>query len=195
MSRKIFLPRPEVEKLFLTSSPCPRYPRRSVLLFCPVVLGVLRCSISAASSSFSSDDVDRSLKRGKRAGCTLSTMDLSEARGLVLVRVVRGSIGITRRLGATGTPIRLQAIRILTLEPERLKNRLATTRRRSLGMDGLWHPRRSSGLRFQLFNVEAFSLLPQSQRNGCYLARQRQTRHRRLDAFRQRSLVEVLQRS
>src|SRR6202022_1950776 len=148
MSRKIFFPRPEVEKLFLTSSPCPRYPRRSVLLFCPVVLGVLRCSISAASSSFSSDDVDRSLKRGKRAGCTLSTMDLSEARGLVLFRVVRGSIGITRRLGATRTPIRLQAIRILTLEPERLKNRLATTRKKSPKMEGALPRRRSSGLRF-----------------------------------------------
>jgi hypothetical protein len=117
MSRKIFLPRPEVEKLFLTSSPCPRYPRRSVLLFCPVVLGVLRCSISAASSSFSSDDADRSLKRGKRAGCTVSTMDLSEARGLVLFRVVRGGIGITRRLGATRTPVRLQAIRYSPSNP------------------------------------------------------------------------------
>src|SRR5258707_14948931 len=30
-------------------------------------------------------------------------MDLSEARGLVLFRVVRGGIGISRRLGATGT--------------------------------------------------------------------------------------------
>ena len=30
-------------------------------------------------------------------------MDLSEARGLVLFRVVRGGIGITQRLGAMGT--------------------------------------------------------------------------------------------
>src|SRR5450756_1098656 len=30
-------------------------------------------------------------------------MGLSEARGLVLFRVVRGGIGITQRLGATGT--------------------------------------------------------------------------------------------
>ena len=55
-------------------------------------------------------------------------MDLSEARGLVLFRVVRGGIGITQRLGAIA-PCRLQAIVILTLEPERLKNRLATTRK------------------------------------------------------------------
>jgi hypothetical protein len=30
-------------------------------------------------------------------------MDLSEARGLVLFRVVRGGIGISQRLGAIGT--------------------------------------------------------------------------------------------
>ena len=62
----------------------------------------------------------------KPCGCTVSTMDLSEARGLVLFRVIRGGIGITQRLGARH---RLQAIVILTLEPERLKNRLATTRK------------------------------------------------------------------
>ena len=55
-------------------------------------------------------------------------MGLSEARGLVLFRVIRGGIGVTQRLGATGTG-RLQAIVILTLEPERLQNRLATTRK------------------------------------------------------------------
>jgi hypothetical protein len=33
-------------------------------------------------------------------------------------------------------PVRLQAIRILTLEPKRLQNRLATTRPRSLEMEG-----------------------------------------------------------
>ena len=62
----------------------------------------------------------------KPCGCTVSTMDLSEARGLGLFRVIRGGIGITQRLGARH---RLQAIVILTLEPERLKNRLATTRK------------------------------------------------------------------
>src|ERR1700687_1624237 len=98
MSRKIFFPRPEVEKLSLTSSPCPHYPRRSVLLFCPVVLG--RCSISAASSSFSSDERRSVSETGKRGGCTVSTMDLSEARGLELFRVIRGGIGISRRLSA-----------------------------------------------------------------------------------------------
>jgi len=45
----------------------------------------------------------RFLKLSKPCGCTVSTMDLSEARGLLLFRVVRGGIGITQRLGATGT--------------------------------------------------------------------------------------------
>ncbi len=58
------------------------------------------CSISAAASSLSSDDADRFLKLSKPGGCTVSTMGLSEARGLVLFRVIRGGIGVTRRLGA-----------------------------------------------------------------------------------------------
>jgi len=38
---------------------------------------------------------------------------------------------------------------MLTLEPERLKNRLTTTSRKgSAEMEGALHPRRSSGLRF-----------------------------------------------
>jgi hypothetical protein len=51
----------------------------------------------------SSDDADRFLKPAKPCGCTVSTMDLSEAHGLVLFRVVREGIGITQRLSATGT--------------------------------------------------------------------------------------------
>ena len=53
-------------------------------------------------------------------------MDLSEAGGLELFRVVREGIGITRRLECPDGTSRLQAIRILTLEPERLKNRSTT---------------------------------------------------------------------
>ena len=64
-------------------------------------------------------------------------MVLSVARGRVLFRVVRGGIGFTQRLSATGT-VRLQAIRMLTLEPERLKNQLATTRKRSPEMERLF---------------------------------------------------------
>jgi len=86
-------------------------------------------------------------------------MDLSEAPGLVLFRVVREGIGISQRLSASGT-LGLQAIGMLTLEPERLKNQRTTTRRRSPEMEGALHRRRSSGLRLQFRNVEVFSLLP-----------------------------------
>src|SRR5439155_10972587 len=65
-------------------------------------------------------------------------MDLSEAPGLVLFRVVREGIGISQRLSATGTSGRLQAIGMLTLEPERLKNQRTTTRKRSPEMEGLF---------------------------------------------------------
>src|ERR1700720_4026525 len=106
----------------------------------------------------SSDNADRFLKLASARGCTVSTMVLSATRGLVLFRVIREGIGVTQRLSATGTE-RLQAFRMLTLEPERLKNPLATTRKnprrwRALG------PSRSSGLRFQFVSVQVFSLLP-----------------------------------
>src|SRR5713226_8564168 len=83
----------------------------------------------------SSDDADRFLKLASTRGCTVSTMVLSATRGLVLFRVIREGIGLTQRLSATGT-VRLQAIRMLTLEPERLQNQLATTRKRSPEMEG-----------------------------------------------------------
>src|SRR5271167_2821833 len=111
-------------------------------------------------------------------------MDLSEARGLVLFRVIRRGIGISQRLSAIAL-VRLQAIGMLTLEPERLKNRLTTTRERITGDGKGSHPRRSSSLRLQFLSVEVFSLLPQSQRNGCNLACQRETHHGWLDAFGQ----------
>jgi hypothetical protein len=76
-------------------------------------------------------------KSAKPCGCTVSTMVLSEARGLLLFRVVRGGIGFTQRLGAKA-PVRLQAILILTLEPERLKNRLATTKENHRRWKGLF---------------------------------------------------------
>jgi hypothetical protein len=83
----------------------------------------------------SGDNADRFLKLASTRGCTVSTMVLSATRGLVLFRVIREGIGLTQRLSATGT-VRLQAIRMLTLEPERLKNQLTTTRKRSPEMEG-----------------------------------------------------------
>ena len=61
---------------------------------------VWRCSISAAASSLVATTSIGFLKLSKPCGCTVSTMGLSEARGLVLFRVIRGGIGVTRRLGA-----------------------------------------------------------------------------------------------
>src|SRR5207245_9793612 len=87
---------------------------------------------------------------------------------------------------------RLQAIRMLTLEPERLKNQRTTTRRRSPEMEGALQRRRSSGLRLQFRNVEILTLLPSSQRNGCILACQREACHGGLHTFGQRSLVKIL---
>ena len=75
-----------------------------MLLSCPTKLMV--CFISSSLLHLlRSDDADRFLKPGKRGGCTVSTMVLSEARGLVLFRVVRGGIGFTQRLGADGDTI------------------------------------------------------------------------------------------
>src|SRR5262249_48310057 len=90
---------------------------------------------------------------------------------------------------------RLQAIRILTLEPERLKNRSATPRGKITGDGKGSSPRRSSGLRVQFIDVEIFSLLPQCQRNGCNLACQGEAHHGGLDAFGERALVKLRQGS
>ena len=100
----------------------------------PVVSGFALLHLSSCMF-ISSDNADRFLKLASTRGCTVSTMVLSATRGLVLFRVIREGIGLTQRLSATGT-VRLQAIRMLTLEPERLKNQLATTRKRSPEMEG-----------------------------------------------------------
>ena len=101
---------------------------------CPAVSGFALLHLSSCMF-ISSDNADRFLKLASTRGCTVSTMVLSATRGLVLFRVIREGIGLTQRLSATGT-VRLQAIRMLTLEPERLKNQLATTRKRSPEMEG-----------------------------------------------------------
>ena len=52
---------------------------------------------------------------------------------------------------------RLRDFRILTLEPERLKNRSTTPRTRVIGDGKGSSPRRSSGLRVQFVDIEVFS--------------------------------------
>jgi hypothetical protein len=105
----------------------------------------LRCSISAGSSS-GLRRRRRFLKLGKRCGCTVSTMVLSEARGLVLFRVVRGGIGFTQRLGArhhapTGVSHTHPRTRASPEPTSHHQEKISE-------MEGALHPRRSSGLRF-----------------------------------------------
>jgi hypothetical protein len=132
----------------------------------------------------SSDDADRFLKLASTRGCTVSTMVLSATRGLVLFRVIREGIGLTQRLSATGTCRAYRRLGCSPSNPSVSRTNWPPPEKRSPEMEGS-SPRRSSGLRFQFVSVEVFSLLPQSQRDGCNLARQRETRHRWLDAFGQ----------
>src|SRR5215469_2453627 len=122
----------------------------------------------------------------------MSTMVLSETRGLWLFWVIRGGIGFTRRLAAKGTC--LQALRMLTLEPERLKNRLSTTRTRSLEMDGLFHETLKR-IAISIFLPRSLSFFPKCQRNGCDLACQRKACHGWLDALGDRGLIKLPERS
>src|ERR1035437_2392139 len=56
-------------------------------------------------------------------------------------------------------------------------------------------PRRSSCLRFQLFSVEMCSFLPDDESDRRNLSRQGEASHRRLHAFREQALVEIVERS
>src|ERR1700730_4604406 len=99
------------------------------------------------------------------------TMILCETRGLQLFWVVRGGIGLNRRLGAEFQHSeRLITYSILSLEPERRKNRRANTGHETLGIFLGFSSQRSSCLRFQMFCVETSSLLPKYYCNGCNLA-------------------------
>src|SRR5271166_3056649 len=60
--------------------------------------------------------------------------------------------------------------------------------------DNLGSVQCSSCLRFQLFCVETFLLLPKCQSDGRDLARQRQTSHLRLHPVGQQSRVEIVER-
>ena len=109
--------------------------------------------------------------RASQALAEVPTIILCEARGLWLFGVIRGGIGLTRRLGAaeqhTG---RLMSEWILSLEPEHRQNRWVNTKACDLGDQHLSSAQRSSCLRLQLFCVETFLLLPQCQSNGCDLS-------------------------
>src|SRR6266853_5774966 len=123
-------------------------------------------------------------------------MILCEARGLQLFWVIRGGIGLTRRLGAG-----LQHTECLNECMDTLPRTGASQEpigyhrgMKTLG-DHLGSMRCSSCLRLQLFGVETFLLFPKCQRNGRDLARQRQTRHLRLHPLGQQTRVEIVERS
>src|SRR5216683_1090423 len=123
-------------------------------------------------------------------------MILCETRGLQLFWVIRGGIGLSRRLGAKLPHTeRLMSVSILSLEPEHRKNRFGPPPRHANLGDHPGSVRCSNCLRFQLFCVETFSSLPKCQSNGRDLARQRQTSHLRLHALVQQSRVKIAERS
>ena len=82
---------------FISRHPAPLTREDARLVSCP---GLLHLS---SGIFLNSDDSQSVSKLNQAVGCTVSTMGLSEARGLVLFRVIRGGIGVTQRLGATGT--------------------------------------------------------------------------------------------
>src|SRR5205807_6420301 len=115
-----------------------------------------------------------------------------ESPGRVLFQVVREGIGISQRL-VPPARVRLQAIGMLTLEPERLMNQLTTTRKRSLEMEGLFTGNAPAACDFS-FSASKFSpFFHRVSVMAAILRARGETHHRRLDAFRQRSLVEILE--
>ena len=79
-------------------------------------------------------------------------MVLSETRGLWLSSIVRGGIGLRRRLSARRHEKPDNVTGYFTLETERLKNPTATARNGSPGMERTLSQRRSSCLLFQMFS-------------------------------------------
>ena len=127
----------------------------------------------------------------RRVGFSGPTMVLSETRGLQLFWVMRGGIRCIWRLGAERRTQGLAHRLILSLDPERRKNRLANHRVNKPGL--AWSCRRSSCLRFQMFCVETSSFFPKCQRDGRDLACEREASHFRLHSPGQQSCVKILQ--
>src|ERR1022692_2029305 len=95
----------------------------------------------------SSDDANQFRNGIKPCGCTVSTMGLSEARGLVLFRVIRGGIGVTQRLGARRHRVVYRPFSYSPSNPS--VSRTDWPPPEKITGDGrALHPRRSSGLRF-----------------------------------------------
>src|SRR5882724_12632020 len=84
----------------------------------------------------SSDNADRFLKLASTRGCTgVNHGSICDSRPSAFSGYPRGHrVNTEAHCHRHCAP--LQAIRMLTLEPERLKNQLATTRKRSPEMEG-----------------------------------------------------------
>ena len=131
-------------------------------------------------------------KQIKPCGCTVATMDLSEAHGLVLFRVVRRGIGISRRLSASGT---LGAYRRLGCSPSnpsvsRTNGPPPEEDRRR--WKGLFTGDAQAACDFSFATSKFSPFFHRVSVMAAILRARGETHHRRLDAFRQRSLVEIL---
>ena len=99
----------------------------------------------------------------------------------------------SRDLGAQSTLSALTRLWMLTLEPERRKNRPIAARNES--SEGKSSPQRSSCLLLQMFSVETNSFLPNQQSDRRDLARQGKPRHRWLHSAGNAGRVKFLKRS
>jgi hypothetical protein len=118
---------------------------------------------SAVSARRFHDSMVRRLRceatQANRGGSNTPTMVLFEARGLWLFSVMGGGIECIWRLCADSTWSGLTHRLILSLDPERRKNRLANHQvRQPSQLPGF--RRRSSCLRFEMFGVETSSFFP-----------------------------------
>jgi len=127
----------------------------------------------------------------RRVGFSGPTMVLSETRGLQLFGLCEGAYGAFGGSVLNDCTQGLAHRLILSLDPERRKNRLANHRVNKPGL--AWSCRRSSCLRFQMFCVETSSFFPKCQRDGRDLACEREASHFRLHSPGQQSCVKILQ--
>jgi len=131
---------------------------------------------------------------GKQRGGEVPTMVLSGTRGPKLFLVVRGGIGFTQETGgARSTLSAVTVFWILSLEPERRKNRkpspeMNPVRKRLSSL-------RSSCSLFQMFSVETCSFLPNQQSDRGNLARQGEACQVRFRSPGDAGFVEILKGS
>ena len=131
---------------------------------------------------------------GKQCGGEVPTMVLSGTRGLIAFSGCPRGHRVYRETGsARSTLSAVTGLWILTLEPERRKNRkpspeMNPVRKRLSSL-------RSSCLLFQMFSVETCSFLPNQQSDRGNLARQREARQVWLRSPSHASFVEILEGS